>query len=137
MTSTVEFLDLVKARNGLPSDYALAPVLGITRSQVSRLRNRKDYFSDSTALRVAELLDVDPLSVVSVAHAERAKSDAERNFWAGMARRAFGLAGAVVLGLSAVPPLPAQAQEAGNAVYYVKRRRSIPRAALPFLLGQF
>lgn len=89
MTSTVEFLDAVKARRGGISDYALAPILGITRAQVSKMRVGKDFLSDRTALKVAELLEMEPAAVVASAHAERAKTPEEKTFWASIYQR-FG-----------------------------------------------
>lgn len=87
MKTTVEFLDAVKASKSVPSDYALAPVLGVTRSQISRFRNGKDYLGDSTAIRVAELLELPPAFVVACVHAERSKEKAEFSLWQGIAAR--------------------------------------------------
>lgn len=44
MKTTVEFLDAVKARRDLPSDYAAAKVLGVTRAAVSRYRLGQGFF---------------------------------------------------------------------------------------------
>lgn len=85
MKTTVEFLDAVKACSNVPSDYALASVLGITRSQVSKLRLGKDFLGDSTAMRVANVLKIDPRYVVACAHAERAKQADERALWLDIA----------------------------------------------------
>lgn len=65
MHTTTDFLDEVKDRLNLPSDYALAGALGVTRAAVSKLRNGKDSLGDTTALKVAELLDVDPATTFS------------------------------------------------------------------------
>lgn len=35
---TADFLDALRSRYAIPSDYALAPMLGVTRQQVSRYR---------------------------------------------------------------------------------------------------
>lgn len=79
MTSTtIEFLDAVKSCTGAASDYSLAPILGVTRAAISKLRNGNGFLGDSTAIRVGELLDIDPAYVVACAHAERAKKDEER-----------------------------------------------------------
>lgn len=97
MNTTPEFMDAVKTRLALPSDYALAPVLGITRASVSRFRNGKDAFGDATAMRVAELLGIDPGFVIACAHRERAKTDAERAVWTAMLEKLGGLAAALLL----------------------------------------
>lgn len=116
MQTTLHFLDAVKARHSLPSDYALAPLLRITRSEVSRLRNGKNYLGDSTAIRVAELLAIDSGIVIAAVHAERAKSDQERTAWTSIFEKLGGLAALVLIGiggLSAAPP--AQASDANNS----------------------
>ena len=81
MSTTIQFLDAVKASAGVASDYALAPILGVTRSQVSKWRVGKDFIGDSTAIRVADLLKIDRAYVIACAHAERAKHDDEKAVW--------------------------------------------------------
>ena len=110
MQTTLHFLDAVKARHSLTSDYALAPLLGITRSEVSRLRNGKNYLGDSTAIRVAELLEIDHGIVLAAVHAERAKSDQERTSWNAIFEKLGGIAAALLIGIGGMSaPSPAQA----------------------------
>lgn len=92
MPTCVDLLDALKARYDLRSDYAAAPVIGVTRSSVSRIRNKIDYFSDSTAIKVAELLGIDPAIAVAVAHSDRAKCDSEKTVWHDILNRLGGLA---------------------------------------------
>lgn len=87
MRTTIDFLDALKERHGLTSDYAVAKKLGITTAAVSKWRNGKDYLGDTTAIRVGNLLEIDPAYVVACAHAERAKQDAEKALWQGLAAR--------------------------------------------------
>lgn len=87
MNTTRDFLQAVKARHCVRSDYALAPLLGVTRASVSRLQNGKDFLGDSTAITVGKLLQIDPAFVVACAHAERAKETAEKSLWQGLADR--------------------------------------------------
>lgn len=95
VTSTTKWLDQAKEKLGL-SDYALAPLLGVTRSQMSRYRNGHDYLSDDAAIKLAELLGLDnPAPVIASAHAERSKSDEVRAFWERLAGVAAGLVVAV------------------------------------------
>lgn len=82
---TVDFLDAVKARHNLPSDYALAKFMGLTQSQISRYRNKPEYFGDAVALKVAELLELPADYVLACAHAERATDSEISKVWTGMA----------------------------------------------------
>lgn len=84
---TVDFLDAVKARHNLPSDYALAKFMGLTQSQISRYRNKPEYFGDAVALKVAELLDLPADYVLACSHAERATDAEISKVWAGMAEK--------------------------------------------------
>ena len=83
MKTTAQWLDAVKARLELPSDYAAAKVLGVTRASVSSWRNGRTTFDDDTAFLVAEILDVNPLEVMVSSRAERSKNDDQRHAWEG------------------------------------------------------
>lgn len=112
MTTTCDFLDAIKARHGLPSDYALAAKIGITRSSVSRLRNHKDTLGDSTAIKVAELLEIDAGYVAACAHAERAKRADEKALWQSIMQKLGSAAALVLIGIGGLSaPSPAQADE--------------------------
>lgn len=84
---TQEMLDAVKSRAGISSDYAAAQLLGVTRAQMSRYRNGKDYPGDDQAMKIADLLAIDAGFIVSCIHAERASTDTTRALWEGIARR--------------------------------------------------
>ncbi|WP_321921049.1 helix-turn-helix domain-containing protein [Burkholderia sp. BCC1998] len=81
MKTTVQWLDAVKARLDLPSDYAAAKALGVTRSAVSAYRNGRSVFDEKTCIRAAELLGIDPLEVIASARVESAKDPLTRSVW--------------------------------------------------------
>jgi transcriptional regulator with XRE-family HTH domain len=85
LNTTIGFLDALKALNGGASDYKIAKLLGVTHQTVSKWRIGKDFFGDSTAIRVANMLGIDPKYVVACAHAERAKEPEEKTIWQGIA----------------------------------------------------
>lgn len=78
---TVEYMDEIMRRKRIPSDYALAKVLGVTKQTVSRYRLGLSQFDDAVALRVAELMSVNPGLVLIDMHAERTKNDEVRSVW--------------------------------------------------------
>lgn len=82
--NTIEYLQAVKSRLGITSDYALAAKLGITRSAISKLQQGGVSFSDDVALSVAEILGVHPFTVIAQANAERAKTPEQRARWSGV-----------------------------------------------------
>lgn len=122
MKTSKEFLQEVKTRHHLPSDGQLAKILGHTRSSISLLMQGKNYLGDDTAMKVAELLNLDPAYVVACIHAERAKHEGERKLWERIAALASGV---TVAALLFAAPLFADnyaaiAAESSNSVYYVK-----------------
>lgn len=131
MKTTCHFLDAVKTRHALPSDYALAKKLGITSQSITQYRNGRLLLSDSMAITVANLLEIDPAIVISSAHAERAKKPEERAIWEGIIERLGGVAAALVLGVGLVSAPPqaeaAQAPISHNSMtnlHYVKSRKT-------------
>lgn len=81
--TTLEYLDAVKKRLGISSDYALAKRLGVTRSAVSKFQNGA-VFGDDVAVTVAEILQIHPMEVISAANAERAKTPEQKARWVGL-----------------------------------------------------
>lgn len=135
MNTTIEFLDALKASNGGASDYAIAKILGVSHQTVSRYRIGKDFLGDSTAIRVANLLKIDPAYVIACAHAERSKKAEEKAVWLSIMERLGGAAAALVLGLGlSASPAPAQASEPENLHYVKSKRRRQAGIISPFRL---
>lgn len=131
------YLDELKERLQLPSDYAVAQRLELTPNAVYAMR-AGGAMSDATAARLAELLELDPLKVIAATAVDRAHSESERDMWRRIARRAAAALLAAV-GVSTPPP-PASASQApsepasGSPVYYVKSRRRSAGFALALQL---
>lgn len=81
---TPEYLELVKRKLSLPSDYALAKTLGVTRGAVSSLQAGKTAMSDETAVKVAEFLGLPAGRILIDVHMERSKAPEVRAAWMGM-----------------------------------------------------
>lgn len=67
---TVDYLDAVKAAYSLTSDYQLAKKLAEGTSRISMYRTNGTVMSDDLAVKIAYLLDLNPLTVLSDAHIE-------------------------------------------------------------------
>lgn len=80
-----EYLDAVQRHCKLPSDYAIAKVFRLSRSSLSLHRTNRGTFDDSTALKVAQALEINPLLVVADMQALRAKSPDLEAFWRSIA----------------------------------------------------
>lgn len=121
VTNTTKWLDKAKEKHGL-SDYALAPLLGISRSQMSKYRGGNDFLSDDSAIKLAALLGMQDASpIIASAHAERAKSDDVRAFWSQWADKLSGVAASIMLasglmgGLGASPDAQARTSSQNNS----------------------
>jgi DNA-binding XRE family transcriptional regulator len=81
MKTTVEYLDQVKAERGLPSDYALAKLLGLTHTSIIQYRNGRAALGIETSMKVGEILGVDGHAVYADGQIERAKNAQVLEFW--------------------------------------------------------
>ncbi|MEX4004887.1 hypothetical protein AB4Y38_39210 [Paraburkholderia sp. EG285A] len=112
MKTTVEYLDAVKSRLNLPSDYAAAKALNVTRAAVSKYRLGHASFDDTTSLRVAEILEIQPFEVIAAANVERARDEETRSLWESAWGKAVGATvgqnSAVCAGGSSVVPTPSK-----------------------------
>lgn len=69
------WIDRVKEAKGLPSDYAAAKELGLSRFTVSGYRKRPDATLDEEiAVKVAHVLGMNPAGIIIDQVAERSKS---------------------------------------------------------------
>lgn len=117
MKSTEQYLDEVKERLNLPSDYALAKALGFTRASVSSYRCGRTYPDDLACARIADALGVEVMEVIAATNYQRSKTDEARKLWDGIWGKAVGaIALSLTLfavGLSVAPT--SKAAESGNS----------------------
>lgn len=127
---TCVYLDAVKRRLKIESDYALAAQLKTTRQAVSNYRAGRHCLDDLVAVRVAELLDLPPLQVladIQCERAERAKKPAVKKLWESIAKAA---AMTMVLISVGIPYFPADTTPAALKtpnLYYVKLLKWVKR----------
>lgn len=92
---SAEYLDAIRRRHKLPSDYAVSKLLGVGVSRISNYRNGRANMDDGIAPRVAELLGDSPLAILAELHASRADTAFARDAFrelAALARREYGAA---------------------------------------------
>jgi plasmid maintenance system antidote protein VapI len=121
MTS-IEYLDRVKTRHGV-TDYGAAPLIGITKSQVSAVRTGKSGFGEVPAMKIARLLDLNPHEVLANLMAEKAANDEVKTVWKEIAAKFAACAliaifSSVSAGYDTLPDPPKRI--IGNSLYYVK-----------------
>lgn len=128
MNATTKLLDKFRAVRSLPSDNAAAIALGVHRATVSGWRQRGTQAEAHVIAQMARAVGEDEALWLSLIESERARTDADRKVWAGIARRlgaAAALAAVAVLAL----PYPAAAQSLTDAhpMHYAKSRKTLRR----------
>lgn len=84
MKTTVQYLNEAKERLGITSDNALAKHLKIARSAISQYQHGHRIIDDYAAVRIAEILGINPMDVIATANYEREKAPERKDFWRKM-----------------------------------------------------
>ena len=84
MKTTAEYLDEVKTKLHLPSDYALAKYWHVSKQDISQYRSGKRTLGEERAIEVARIIGIDPAFTLISSYAERAKSDEAKIVWANL-----------------------------------------------------
>lgn len=111
---TTQYLDAVKARLDIASDYGLAKALGVAKQTITHHRQHRAALGDELALRVAVILEIDPRLVLADVHAERAKDHGVRAVWRKMADAFASTAAALALVVVSVASLTASNDAAAS-----------------------
>lgn len=135
-TFTRQYMEQVKKRLDIESDYALAKHLRVSKTTVSNYRNGYSAFSPTVAHRVAEILNIEPGIVVACMEVDRhsGADQKQRDTWNWImqaTKQAAGHAHVAVLaviaavGIVSTPSAHAvvtspTAADAVSSVYYVK-----------------
>lgn len=116
--NTLDYVERVKLKTGIASDYGIAKLLGATRQTASGWRTGRSQLSALNCFKVAEVLGLDPAQVVADIERERAEqagNEAQAVAWRGWVEKLGGVAAALVLGTVVCAPSPATASMAAPA----------------------
>lgn len=91
---TTDYVDALRVKLAAPSDYALSKRLGIAPNVLARYR-KGGTFDNSMAARAADILGCEPFEVIADMELERARTDAQRGYWAEVAQRFTRIAASV------------------------------------------
>jgi hypothetical protein len=121
MQTSREFLDAVKRRHSLTSDYQLAKFLQVSRQRISANLHGGVIINDEAALKVAEALELDSGYVLACLAAERSKTATARAAWLKLAGAAAAVLAAIAITAEPGALLPtASAAGLPSNAYYVK-----------------
>lgn len=79
------YVDELKEKLKLPSDYAVAKFLGIPRQSMTKVRNGAVLGHDK-CLRIAIALKKDPVEVIATAEAQKEKNKDLKAIWVKLAK---------------------------------------------------
>ena len=93
---TIDYIDRLKAKAKIPSDYALEKHLQLAKGTVTHYRSSRRIMDDYVAARIADELDVPHMEVISAAQAEREQDSARKRYWLTMHKKFLATAGTVL-----------------------------------------
>lgn len=142
MEKMQDFVQKVRDLYDIKSDYGLAKALKISRNAISAHKHKRSkHFSEETAYKIAEMLNVDPAYVMACLAAERAKDERVRETWQRVSKMMRVGVIAIVVSIF-VPMKPAEASTAvsishnTNVVHIMRAfRRWLDKWAICSLLG--
>lgn len=139
MKTTADYLDEIKEKCGLPSDYAVAIKLGLTRFAISHHRHCKNAFDNHTCLIVANTLEIPLQDVIKDMEIQREKDEKKKADWLSFESRLKGAAATIAAACSVtfgVTTLPQNAHASStyernilHATNYAHYRRQFRTAA--------
>lgn len=93
----IELLEQSKTKLNITSDYALAKALEVPRQRIADYQNGKRHPDPYALVKIALLLDLDPLALIAEAEAQTEKNPQRKGFWENFARRVGSAAAVLVL----------------------------------------
>src|SRR5258708_12848615 len=97
---TTDFLDAVRARHRLPSDYRLAKFLGVPQTTISGYRVGRSMMNEAMCLKIAAALELGPGDVLVAIAIEREQRVEVKTAWQRVAKRLAGTVALVLIGAS-------------------------------------
>ena len=81
MKTVDDYLDMLKKKYELKSDYALAKFLGISKQRITTYRQGRSSFNTEFSIVVAKFLGLEPMEIIAAMNAVREKDNLAQNFW--------------------------------------------------------
>lgn len=98
MKTSIDYLDLTKAKLGIESDYALAKRLELSKGAISTIRLQKGFIGEDTAIKIALILRIDPVEILAATAAERTKNAMAKTVWRDLSERLSTATACILLG---------------------------------------
>lgn len=142
---TLDYLERVKRRHHIESDYGVAKLMGIDRAVVSGWVTGRHTIGLRDCYKVAALLELDPALVIADMEAERAEKAGKTDdaaWWGDVRKKLVRVLAAVAVGAGISGPGQSDARQTvaeGDGLYIGAHRRKrrgdndqAPRIAQPW-----
>lgn len=81
MKNVDNYLDSLKKKYEIKSDYALAKFMGISKQRITTYRQGRSSFNTEISIVVAKLLGLEPLEIIAAMLSAREKGSLSKSFW--------------------------------------------------------
>ena len=125
MNSTDDYLLALRRRTATGTVYAVAKLLDLPHLHVRAWYKGKSRPDAYSCVKIAEVLDVEPMRVIADVEAEREKDEVKKRRWRDLARK-YGTSALVVL-CTAIGAI-------GDSATAEQRSSSTPRGSGPFCI---
>ena len=109
---TLDYISAIKKKHNVTSDYAVAKLIGITPQKMSGYATGDALPGTLNCMKIAEVLEVNPLQVLADIEIERAekqgKEDVARE-WSGVLERIGAALMTLLVGAVITGPTPSEA----------------------------
>ena len=132
MDDTKYYIERLRPYTKTRTDYAVSKLIGVSRAAMCKYKQGKSSFDSDTALKVGEVLGLNPLIIIANIKASKAKNWDSQQRWKSLAESISNISKlssiltlAFILSFSYVPDSIALTKvdaigARANAVYYVK-----------------
>lgn len=76
-----EWLDKARDKLGIESDYKLAKIIGVKPTAISNIRIRNNGMDNYTASRIADILEIERMTVIIDMEILKAKKEEKLEYW--------------------------------------------------------
>ena len=94
MKTLENYLDEVKEKLKIESDYQLSKEIKVTRQQISKIRSGNTAIGREKCVRIAAGLKIDPLEIIATVEAGKEKNPELRAIWVKLAKEKSSVIGA-------------------------------------------
>jgi transcriptional regulator with XRE-family HTH domain len=77
----IDWLNKAKEKLNIESDYRLAKIIGIGNTAISNIRKRNKGMDNYTACRIADILEIPEIKVISDIEMQKEKNEEKIKYW--------------------------------------------------------